>query len=755
MTYLFKLLAASILLFFSLTELAAAQNGASIRGEVVSTDGVPLPGVHLLIPELETGTFSDQQGHFLIEGLDSGEYTLIASMVGFRDTELTVNLEPGMITPLNIELSPIAIISDELVVTASRRSQLAGKVPVSISTISPAELESRNIVTLEEALHHVPGVQVTGNQVNIRGSSGYAYGVGSRVLLLVDGVPLLGPDQGNMDFDGLPLSNIRQIEVLKSPGSALYGGGALGGVINLITNDYPDEPESNVRLYSGLYQPVRYEEWRTNRGNGNRFRTFTGGTVSHSRKTGNRFGYWATGTFRSDSGYLESNSLLSGELYGKAGLRFSGNQRLDLYTGIRRTRQEQFLYWKGLDDVLSPGSVNLGGEEAVGSNLGLSDRITILPVFNHTVHPDFHYTVKARLFGVAFRPIDSRGNIRPRERHTEGLRYGFEGQFNSSPHEHVEVTGGGTFDANWVSSEFYIGEDSLEVRNQPEGALFLQVDTGWIPEFMVSAGFRYDIYRVHTQDLASQFSPKLGISFELTDHITVRGSFGRGFRIPSVAERFVSNREFLPLESNITLQPETSTGYEAGISSRHRLGSKWGIRTDVTGFLNHYRNLVEPQFSPQDGAFRFVNLTQARIRGMESTLNLFSRESQTDIQISYTWLDAQDTGIGQPLLFRSEHLFQSSARTFLNRWLETGFDFRMASSPKRVDTDFSRFVSDADQFPAVAVADARILFHPELHTNATVTCGIHLKNLFDYYYVERPAFFAAPRSIQAVLNIRF
>lgn len=729
--------------------------GAELRGVVQSTTGETLPGVHLYITELQTGTVTNSDGGYRIRSLPPGEYSLRVSMVGLQTAIITFQLTAGETTILDIDLEPITMQSGELVVTASRRSQLIGRVSVSMNTITPAEIQSRNIISLDQALDYVPGVQVLGNSVNIRGSSGFTYGVGSRVLLLVDGVPMMGPDQGGMDFDGLPLTQTRQIEVLKSPGSALYGGGALGGVINIITQDFPEQPETTLRFFGGVYEPVRYDTWQTWDG-ASQYRPFRGILFGHSQKVGDRFGFWLSGKVHDNAGYLQNNTTEGLELYTKLGWNVTPNIDFSLYSSVRRNRNYQFLYWNGLRDPLRPGEIRLTGDTATGSNRGLSDRITILPVFTHNINPHIQYSLKGRLFGVAFRPIDRQGKVRPPDKHNVGVRYGGEAQINIQATDELILTAGGSFDENYIRSDVFVGEDSLMVRNQPEGALFMQAEYNWGRRLTTTAGFRYDAYQIHTLDTATQLSPKFSASYAANDYLTLRASLGRGFRVPSVAERFFNNADFFPLVSNITLQPETSTGYEAGFTYMRPLRSLFSLRAELTGFWNEYQRLVEPTFQPSTGSFQFVNLTEARIRGAEASVSVTSIGQNHQLSASYTFLDPADLEMNQPLVYRSTHLLQLSGRSFFTSWMEAGLDFRTASAPNRVDTDFAFFVSDAEVFPAVYVTDARMRFileQPESRFEISAT--LMARNLFNYYYIERPAIFAPPRNFQVVVDVKF
>ncbi len=745
-----------LIFIYSADYLAAQEQHGTIEGIIKNESGETLPGVHVSIPALQTGATTNSDGFFRLRNITPGEHILRFSMVGFQTITETISLEPGETAWLDIELNPVTLQAGELVVTASRRSQLIGQVSVSMNIISPEELRSRNVTSLDQALDYVPGVQVLGNSVNIRGSSGFAYGVGSRVLLLVDGVPLMGPDQGGMDFDGLPLMQTRQIEVLKSPGSALYGGGALGGVINLITRDFPDEPETTIRIFGGAYQPVRFDVWQQNWEGAADYRANRGVLFGRSEQLTEHWGYWVSGKIQDDSGYLQNNRSKGLEFYSKVGWEISGNKNLSLYSGIRRNRNQQFLYWNGLSDPLRPGEILLTGDSASGANQGLSDRLTLLPVFTHNISPDIQYTLKGRVFGVAFRPIDREGNVRPSDRHNVGVRYGGEAQVNYRVSDELILTGGATFDENYVRSDVFVGEDSLMVRNQPEGSLFVQGEYTWNNRLTTTAGFRYDAYRVHTLDTATQFSPKFSASYMISDHLTARTSLGKGFRVPSVAERFFNNRDFFPLVSNLALRPETSTGYEAGLTWQGPVQNRLSLKAEFTGFWNNYRRLVEPAFQPQTAAFQFVNLTEARIRGAEVSASVSMIDQGHHLSTSYTLLDPRDMEENRSLAYRSRHLVQVSGRTILRSWMEAGADFRYASAPEQVDTDFSFFVNDAEVFPSVYVADARVRFQD---TNPLRGKGMSLtvmvKNLFDYYYVERPAIFAPPRSYHIVMEMIF
>ena len=180
------------------------------------------------------------------------------------------------------------------------------------------------------------------------------------------------------------------------------------------------------------------------------------------------------------------------------------------------------------------------------------------------------------------------------------------------------------------------------------------------------------------------------------------------------------------------------------------------MKTELTGFWNEYQRLVEPTFQAETGAFQFVNLTEARIRGSEASVLVSSLSQNHHISTSYTLIDPKDLEEDRALVYRSRHLVQISGRTQLTDWLEAGADYRYASAPEQVDTDFSIFVRDAEVFPSVHVADVRFRFMLENYFRGfDLSAALLVRNLFDYYYVERPAIFAPPRSYQVVVEFRF
>ncbi|MBT8402153.1 MAG: TonB-dependent receptor, partial [Rhodothermia bacterium] len=293
-----------------------------VVGQVSDASGVALPGVNVFITGTTRGSTSAVDGRYEILLPGSGEYEVVASAVGFRRVTEVVNVGIGETVRADFVLEEVVLETGEVVVTASRRAQLATTVPASITVLSAREIEARNSIRLDDALRYVSGLQMQDNQVNLRGSSGFAYNTGSRVLLLLDGSQILSPDTDGVPLDIVPMTQVEQIEVLKGPGSALYGSGALGGVINVITKKYPNQPRTSIQSYGGFYEKAKHGEWRAGWDGADDLRWFAGVRFDHSRSFGSGGG-WVSLTYRKDVGYMnfQQNEYIQG--YGKFGLQFS------------------------------------------------------------------------------------------------------------------------------------------------------------------------------------------------------------------------------------------------------------------------------------------------------------------------------------------------------------------------------------------------------------------------------------------------
>ena len=726
-----------------------------VKGGVTDTHGAPLPGVNVYLETTQLGAATDSYGRFAIEAVPEGSYILIASAVGFQSHREPIRVSAGVDSTYLIALSETSVLSSEVIVSASRQARLSSSVPASFSLITPRDLAVRNIVSLDQALRYVSGVQVMDNQVNIRGSSGFSFNAGSRVLVLLDGLPLLSPESDGIPFDALPFAQVERIEIIKGPGSALFGGGALGGVINVITRDYPRTPAYHFKAYSGVHEPVTHTIWKQKWEGGDDWRPLWGMTFSHARRMGSGAGFWLNVDYRKDDGYtyLSKRRIFQG--FGKVGWSMGDGTKMDVLLSALSRRKDTFLFWNGITDALNPGEFALGDPlDPTGSADALTTEFVVQPAIRHVLGSKLLLQSRLRVYGIVIQAIDTEGNAKPVSDGTLGFRYGGEVQLDWSPALHRSLVFGVSADANTTESTFFTTGDGDDTGSQPEAALFVQWQEQPTDKIEIVGGLRFDTYRIDGSESVEKLSPKIAASYRAADPLVLRASYGQGFRVPGLAERFVNNQDRFPLFPNPDLLPEESSSYEIGF---RLLGASHGssFRLDVAGFWNDYKDLIEPKLvriaepdaAPKLG-FQFVNLTQARIRGAEIGLDASVFDDRVSLKVGYTFLDSEDLDTGAELPFRPDHLFTAGVDARVWSMFEAGADFRFAARPNRVDTDFIRFVPDADVLVETRVSDFWIAVN-----EGRARLAIHANNAFDYYYLERPAFLAAPRHYVLQLTV--
>lgn len=726
-------------------QTAEAQQGA-VEGRILDATGEPLPGANVALLETTYGAASAADGNWRIGAVPVGSYRIQASIVGFATEVQVVNVAAGETAQVDFVLKSITVESREIIVTTTRRAGIANETAASVSVLTAEDLATRNVLALDDALQYVPGVQLTGNEVNVRGSSGFSYNTGSRVLLLVDGMPMLSPDAERIPFDLIPVHQMERVEVLKGPGSALYGGGALGGVIHIVTKNYPARSETHLEAYGGAYQPARHDVWRREWKASTNPRPLGGVAINHARPLGANTGIWANVTYRYDASHLNMNSGRNVQAFSKFAWRTSPDSHIHILAGASRNTSDTFIYWNGARDALNPGSIEIGSS---GGSSGATDNRTqhfsLAPAWSNALSARTLLQVKTRLLGVLIQPLDDNKKPRPLSSGTVGFRYGGEAQLDYEPAPGRYIITGISGDANATNSSF-TGDDAPS--GQPEIAAFAQWEED-IGRVRLAGGLRFDSYRIHQGNALRKLSPRTSAAIRFGEAWTLRLAYGQGFRAPSVLERFVESSDYLPIVSNPDLKPETSQSYELGVRGQPARGGVPLFTIDAALFLSQYRELIEPTFAPERRSFRFANFTRARIRGGELELQTRLRPLRAALRAGYTWLDAEDLESNKPLAFRSTHLLKAGV-DFMIGPIECGADFRWASAPERVDSDFALFVPDAELSTPLQVLDARIG-----SSWRGVAATLHIRNALNYHYLSRPALLGPPRHAFLQISTRF
>ena len=225
------------LFLLSIVLVATGARAATLQGTVADPHGAAVPAARVLViaaGAVVAQTDTDAQGRFVVDGLPAGPYDLRVVAPGFRSEPASVTLGPDGARPVALVLQ-IAAVAESVVVSAAQVDLPLSLVPDSVTVLTRADLEARQIQTVPEALRRVPGLTVT--QSGGPGSLTSLFPRGGEsdfTLVLVDGVEM-NAFGGGFDFSSLSIADVERIEVVRGPQSAVFGSGAIGAVVQIVT----------------------------------------------------------------------------------------------------------------------------------------------------------------------------------------------------------------------------------------------------------------------------------------------------------------------------------------------------------------------------------------------------------------------------------------------------------------------------------------------------------------------------------------
>ncbi len=229
-----------VLLYILFTQLAfsnESKTDANLVGHVASGE-THLAFATITIKGTTIGTVTDETGHFQLTNLPVGQYTITASIMGYKPKEYITSFEPGKTVEIKFELIEDLLNLEEVVVSADRSEQKRTEAPVIVNTISPKLFSSTQSVTLGEGLNFSPGLRLENNcqncgftQIRMNGMEG-AYS-----QILINSRPIFSGLAGVYGLELIPSNMVEKVEIVRGGGSALFGSNAIAGTINIILKD--------------------------------------------------------------------------------------------------------------------------------------------------------------------------------------------------------------------------------------------------------------------------------------------------------------------------------------------------------------------------------------------------------------------------------------------------------------------------------------------------------------------------------------
>jgi iron complex outermembrane receptor protein len=606
-----------------------AQQKSVFKGKVLDDEtGESLIGATIRIYKNATlGTTADIDGNFYLE-LKPGTYKFITSYTGKTTDTLTETFSDGQTIEKVIKLKTYASSLAGVEIVVGKFDQKIEKLTVSMEVMQLKQIESKNATSIEAILDNTPGLNILDGEPQIRGGSGFTFGVGSKVGVFIDDMPILSGDANRPYWDFIPMENIRQIEVVKGASSVLSGSSSLSGAIYFRTASPEIKPMTKVRVYGGFYSNPKesYMKWWE------KPPLISGINVLHSRIVKNTdivIGMNA----KYDHGYegppvtlpmvvdTVTNFTESQMAERNIGLNFNIRHRSKKYEGLNYGINGNLLYEKTkmmlawLDD-------SSGFYRAYPGAVILQDHYIFYldPFINYFSQPGVKHTFKARVMNNN-NQMSNGQSIRNTLIYTD---YNFRKNYPQL--KDLQFIGGFSTQYTMSHADMYASSGS------PDNTLlnvsgYTEIQKSFYEMLNISAGLRIDYNDMNSYggDLKTIF--RAGASLKLLQETYLRMSVGQGYRYPTIAERFVrlSLGTFGVFE-NPALVPETSLNSEIGIKQGFKFLNYFGY-LDIAVFQQEYKNTIEylfgfwdPTYTYAIAGFKFLNTGKSKIIGSDISL---------------------------------------------------------------------------------------------------------------------------------------
>lgn len=608
----------AIILILS-SNFCGAQIPGVVRGKVTDRNShEPLAGVYIIYGK-HLGTTSDENGSYNIK-ISPGKLSVTFQLIGYASVIKEVTVLSGETSELNIELEMKIREIDQIVVSADKIEKKVAELSVSMNVIKSSFLSENHITDAQEIINKTPGIEVMDGQASVRGGSGFSYGAGSRVLALIDGLPMLSADAGNIKWQYMPLENLSQIEIIKGASSVLYGSSALNGIINFRTADPTNIPVTQFFTEGGIYDKPKNKNWVW----WDTPRVFSTISFSHLRKFG-KTDFGIGGNIFIDEGYRR----LNGEKLARINLKIKhySNKIKGLQYGLNLNSgyntKKDFVLWEDAETGALKQSLSTANEYH-------GTFLTVDPFISLKKSGRFQHDLKMRLQSTLNRLPESEQN------NSDAISLYTEYQLWYRLLDILDVTAGISENFSKVYSNFFGDHSGFNIAG------FTQFEIRPIHRLKAVAGLRIENYSL--DGINDKIVPivRAGLNWQAADFTFLRASFGQGYRYPSIAEKFASTTMgSIRIIPNPDVLSESGWSTEAGIKQGVQFGNITG-QADFSLFLLQNSNMIEYMFGvyTEGLGFRATNVEQSRVYGLETEL-LLSRSSgkfQTTLTGGYTFM---------------------------------------------------------------------------------------------------------------------
>jgi len=627
-------------IFSFLCIITFGQTG-NLTGKVTQKDTKePLIGATVISKtDPSLGASTDMDGMYTIQ-LPVGKHVLICRFTGMVADTFEVDITENQTAAHDVSMTVYSNILNDVEVRVGKFDKPIEDQTVSMVVIKPEIIENKNTRSIETILDQTPGLNILDGEPQIRGGSGFTFGVGSKVAVLVDDMPMLSGDAGRPEWGFMPIENIEQIEVIKGASSVLSGAGALSGAIHIRTAYPRAKPLTKINVYTGIYTPFKdkSQKWYSD------YPGIHGFNFLHSRQ----IGHWDVvvgGNFNYDHGYIGPPRQDSTVTYFDPSSpnpdtisNFTNKQMASIKGRVNFNIRHRSKRFAGLAYGLN-GNIMLNKTNMAFA--WLNDTSGLYQGYPGAVFLQDQFIMNLDPFITFYQGTGAKHSLRGRflrndNKITGGQSnqatmlyadYQFQKSFKAL--KGLEFIGGLSGMHTYSFAQLYVGSGT-PINRALNLSAYAQLEKKFFDILTLSIGGRLEHYRTNDSIKATVPIFRAGANIKLFQETYLRTSFGQGYRFPTITERFIrTGVGNIGLFPNPDLKPEKSWSAEVGIKQGIKLGGVLAY-FDVAAFMQHYQNTIEylfgfwgdfgkPSNNPTNtpAGFKFVNTGKSQVVGLD------------------------------------------------------------------------------------------------------------------------------------------
>lgn len=563
---------------------------------------------------------------------------------------------------------------DMKIITATQTEQTIAEAPAIISVLTAEQIKNLGITTLYEALDYLPGIQVTESyfgytMVNMRGVLETHYN--NKVLLMINGHPMREVVNGSFHLEIIPIEAILRIEVVRGPGSSLYGTNAFAGVINIITKTGKDYKRGNIKLGSGSFDTLE-----------------AAASVGHKY---DNISYSLNVSTRNDNGYpfdvVEDEKGESGTINYEndvsnvwASIEFHGITFSGAY--FKQSKQKfgitPVLNYTGINEF-EGGFIDILGKFDFTDTLKLTSRL--------------RYDNLDRNFHVGHFPYDGFEGHKDATivMQTSGDQFGAELQLDYNAISYLSLLGGIVFEnANSAPYRFIFDDDGSLHPFTPYENSYNENSISVYGQGILShsdwAQFILGLRFNNNSDSGASLAPRIGMVFKVFKNTYLKAFYSEAYRSPDFFEKHVST--YNVLYGSTDLEPENMRSFDVAVDTK--ITKRLKFRVD--GFYLETDNLITrmPTDNPDltgPNAAMYINAKGENISGIETEV-LFSLGKAGSFFFNYSYRYGEDADTGENIPFIAKNTANAGLNWKMLSWLSFNPNLQYVSSRKDVDEYF-------------------------------------------------------------------